>query len=90
MYPIAKPVSLLLEKILGQHNGVVYRKAELRELLNLHSMAGHHGGDLLGTTVHYAQGALDLQDKVSRDIFVAEAAADLLSPIALSPHTRRR
>lgn len=32
-YPVAKPVSLLLEKILGSHNGIIYRKAELRELV---------------------------------------------------------
>lgn len=34
-YPVAKPVSLLLEKILGSHNGIIYRKAELRELVGL-------------------------------------------------------
>ena len=99
MWPIAYPVALLLEKILGRHNGVVYRKAELRELLNLHSMTGHHGGDLLGNTVHYAQGALDLQDKTVLehctkidDVFMLEDTTKLdyevLSRVVQSGHSR--
>ena len=34
-FVIAYPVSLLLEKILGPHSGVVYRRAEVRDLLLL-------------------------------------------------------
>jgi hypothetical protein len=64
--------------VLGRHNGIVYRKQELRELLNLHARAGHHGGDLQDGTVTMAQGALDLQDKVVRD---SMTPADDVSPI---------
>lgn len=63
--------------VLGRHNGIVYRKQELRELLNLHARAGHHGGDLQDGTVTMAQGALDLQDKVVRD---SMTPADDVSP----------
>ncbi|KAL7414512.1 hypothetical protein BDY24DRAFT_26127 [Mrakia frigida] len=98
-YPVAKPVSLLLEKILGSHNGIIYRKAELRELLNLHAMAGMHGGDLLTGTVHMAQGALDLQDKSVfahmtpiESVFMLEDTTKLdyevLSKVVQSGHSR--
>lgn len=42
----AGPVAKLLTKILGPHSGIIYRRAELKELVNLHGISGAHGGDL--------------------------------------------
>ncbi|KZT01891.1 DUF21-domain-containing protein [Laetiporus sulphureus 93-53] len=62
--PVAYPVAKLLEFILGQHHGIMYRRAELKELIALHSNAGELGGDLKTDTVTIIGGALDLQEKV--------------------------
>lgn len=37
--------------ILGPHHGIIYRRAELKELINMHSNVGSHGGDLKHDTV---------------------------------------
>lgn len=48
---VAWPVSKLLEMVLGPHHGIIYRRAELKELINLHSNVSPHGGDLKHDTV---------------------------------------
>lgn len=64
---VAWPVSKLLEFILGGHHGIIYRRAELKELVNLHSAAQLHGGDLDKDTAEIIGHTLDLQEKVARD-----------------------
>ncbi|CAH7687895.1 hypothetical protein PPACK8108_LOCUS22755 [Phakopsora pachyrhizi] len=66
-YPIAWPIATLLTKLLGKHSGVIYRRAELKELVNLHSKKEEHGGDLAGDVVTIVRGALDLQERVVAD-----------------------
>lgn len=61
--PLAWPVAKLLEYMLGAHQGVVYRRAELRELIKIHASGAGGGGDLDEDTVTIAQGALDLAKK---------------------------
>ena len=51
--------------VLGPHHGIIYRRAELKELIALHSNVGELGGDLNRDTVTIIGGALDLQEKVS-------------------------
>ncbi|CAG8742850.1 16756_t:CDS:2 [Racocetra persica] len=60
-YPIAK----LLDFVLGESHGVVYRRAELKELIKYHETSNEHGGDLNTDSVTIIRGALDLQDKVA-------------------------
>jgi metal transporter CNNM len=43
---IAWPIAKLLEFVLGAHHGVIYRRAELKELIAMHSSAQHHGGGI--------------------------------------------
>ncbi|CAG8571044.1 7630_t:CDS:2 [Acaulospora morrowiae] len=59
-YPIAK----LLDLILGQDRGIIYRRAELKELIMYHETTTEHGGDLVTDSVKIIRGTLDLQDKV--------------------------
>lgn len=64
LWPIAFPVSRILHWTLGPHHGIVYRRAELKELVTMHAASGGRGGDLVGDTVMMVGGALDLQEKV--------------------------
>lgn len=66
LWPIAWPVSRILHLVLGPHHGIVYRRAELKELVTMHAAAGGRGGDLKGDTVMMVGGALDLQEKVAK------------------------
>ncbi|CAG8786517.1 15246_t:CDS:2, partial [Acaulospora morrowiae] len=59
-YPIAK----LLDLILGENHGIIYRRAELKELIKYHETSTERGGDLVKDSVTIIRGALDLQDKV--------------------------
>ncbi|PWN50751.1 DUF21-domain-containing protein [Violaceomyces palustris] len=67
LWPIAFPVSRVLHWTLGPHHGIVYRRAELKELVSMHAAAGGRGGDLKGDTVMIVGGALDLQEKVVKE-----------------------
>jgi hypothetical protein len=49
---VAWPVAKLLETILGPHHGIIYRRGELKELINMHSSISPHGGDLKHDTVN--------------------------------------
>ncbi|KZT59176.1 DUF21-domain-containing protein, partial [Calocera cornea HHB12733] len=72
LFIIAWPVAKLLELVLGPHHGIIYRRSELKELINMHAATEHIGGDLQQDTVAIVGGALDLQEKV---------AADAMTPI---------
>ncbi|KAI0745390.1 hypothetical protein C8Q76DRAFT_605976 [Earliella scabrosa] len=63
---ISWPVAKFMELILGPHHGVMYRRAELKELIALHSTTGELGGDLQSDTVTIIGATLDLQEKVVR------------------------
>ncbi|KAH9987909.1 hypothetical protein BJV74DRAFT_963704 [Russula compacta] len=62
---IAWPVAKILEVILGPHHGIIYRRAELKELIALHSLVGEYGGDLRSDTVTIIGATLDLQEKTT-------------------------
>lgn len=78
----AWPVAKLLEYVLGPHHGVIYRRAELKELIAMHSSTSPHGGDLKSDTVTIIGATLDLQEKVVREVgsimLAAQATANLL------------
>ena len=56
----------LLEFILGSSHGIMYRRAELKELIAMHATTGELGGDLKTDTVTIIGATLDLQEKVVR------------------------
>ncbi|KAK9829089.1 hypothetical protein WJX72_003831 [[Myrmecia] bisecta] len=62
---IAWPISKILDYVLGGHETALYRRAQLKEFVNLH---GHHeglGGQLNPDEVSIIAGALDLTDKTA-------------------------
>ncbi|KAJ6602172.1 hypothetical protein B0H10DRAFT_2081154 [Mycena sp. CBHHK59/15] len=96
---VAWPVAKLLEFVLGSHHGIIYRRAELKELIAMHSSMSHHGGDLKTDTVTIIGATLDLQEKVVRDamtpiedVFMLSIEArldyDLLKNIVATGHSR--
>jgi len=99
LYPIAWPVSRILHWLLGAHSGIVYRRAELKELVTMHAAENGKGGDLKGDTIMIVGGALDLQEKVVKDamtpidkVFMLPYSAKLdyatLEQIVRSGHSR--
>ncbi|KZT63556.1 DUF21-domain-containing protein [Daedalea quercina L-15889] len=96
---VAWPVAKLLELALGPHHGIIYRRAELKELIAMHSDAGELGGDLRRDTVTIIGGALDLQEKVVKqamtpieNVFMLSIDAKLdyetLRNICMTGHSR--
>ncbi|KAF7428473.1 hypothetical protein PC9H_007697 [Pleurotus ostreatus] len=96
---ISWPTAKLLEFVLGSHHGIIYRRAELKELINMHAEMMHHGGDLASDTVTIIGATLDLQEKVVRqamtpiaDVFMLSIDAkldyDTLKKITATGHSR--
>ncbi|KAJ7641320.1 hypothetical protein FB45DRAFT_899933 [Roridomyces roridus] len=96
---VAWPVAKLLELVLGEHHGLIYRRAELKELIAMHSSHATHGGDLRTDTVTIIGATLDLQEKVVSqamtpisDVFMLSIDSyldyDLLKQICLTGHSR--
>ncbi|KAJ3278437.1 hypothetical protein HK104_002345, partial [Borealophlyctis nickersoniae] len=61
MYPVAYPVARLLDWILGHKHGMIYRKAELKELVALHGE--DKAGPLTRDEVSIIRAVLDLREK---------------------------
>ncbi|KAJ3776825.1 hypothetical protein FB446DRAFT_240557 [Lentinula raphanica] len=96
---ISWPVAKLLELVLGPHHGIIYRRAELKELIAMHSSMATHGGDLKTDTVTIIGATLDLQEKIVKqamtpinDVFMlsidSELDYDLLNKICMTGHSR--
>ncbi|KAL4071951.1 hypothetical protein V8B97DRAFT_1941719 [Scleroderma yunnanense] len=96
---VAWPVAKLLELILGPHHGIIYRRAELKELIAMHSSMSPLGGDLKTDTVTIIGATLDLQEKVVKqamtpieDVFMLSIDStldyELLKKICLTGHSR--
>ncbi|KAJ2156655.1 hypothetical protein GGF46_005040 [Coemansia sp. RSA 552] len=64
--PLGYPIALLLDHVLGASRGVIYKRAQLRELVSLSDTA--HGGNLSADEVTIVQGALRLGDKLVADV----------------------
>ncbi|GAA5913632.1 uncharacterized protein JCM6883_004029 [Sporobolomyces salmoneus] len=67
LFIIAWPIAKLLEFILGPHDGIVYRRTELKELVALHAESAGRHGDLDVDTVAIVGATLDLQVKTVRE-----------------------
>ncbi|KAH0835690.1 hypothetical protein J3R83DRAFT_9464 [Lanmaoa asiatica] len=96
---VAWPVAKLLEFVLGPHHGIIYRRAELKELIAMHSSISAHGGDLKTDTVAIIGATLDLQEKVVKqamtpinDVFMLSIDSnldyDMMKKICLTGHSR--
>jgi metal transporter CNNM len=66
MYPIAYPIALLLDKILGEDHGTMYKRAGLKTLVTLHKSMGVER--LNEDEVTIISAVLDLKEKPVGDI----------------------
>ncbi|KAJ3783690.1 hypothetical protein GGU10DRAFT_360165 [Lentinula aff. detonsa] len=96
---VSWPVAKLLEFVLGPHHGIIYRRAELKELIAMHSSMATHGGDLKTDTVTIIGATLDLQEKIVKqamtpikDVFMlsidSELDYNLIKKICMTGHSR--
>ncbi|KAJ1664490.1 hypothetical protein EV178_004102 [Coemansia sp. RSA 1646] len=60
--PLGYPIAMLLDYVLGADHGIIYKKAELKELVSLSDTA--HGGNLSVDEVTIIRGALELGEKL--------------------------
>ncbi|XP_059313859.1 DUF21 domain-containing protein At4g33700 isoform X2 [Lycium ferocissimum] len=66
-FPIAYPISKLLDFLLGHGNKALFRRAELKTLVNLHGNEAGKGGELTRDETMIIAGALELHDKTAND-----------------------
>ncbi|KAK9670220.1 hypothetical protein RND81_13G187200 [Saponaria officinalis] len=66
-FPIAYPISKLLDLLLGKGHKAVFRRAELKTLVDLHGNAAGKGGELTHDETTIIAGALELTQKTAKD-----------------------
>ncbi|KAK4431426.1 DUF21 domain-containing protein [Sesamum alatum] len=65
--PVAYPVSKLLDWLLGKNHSAIFRRAELKALVDLHGVKAGKGGDLTDDETTIISGALGMMEKIARD-----------------------
>ncbi|KAL1290317.1 hypothetical protein AAHE18_14G038400 [Arachis hypogaea] len=65
-YPIAYPIGKVLDFLLG-HNEALFRRAQLKALVSIHSKEAGKGGDLSHDETTIISGALDLTEKTAEE-----------------------
>ncbi|XP_031131179.1 DUF21 domain-containing protein At2g14520-like [Ipomoea triloba] len=98
-FPIAYPISKLLDFLLGHENKALFRRAELKTLVNLHGNEAGKGGELTHDETTIIAGALELHEKTASDAMTpisdtfaidinATLDRDLMSLILEKGHSR--
>ncbi|CAI9107876.1 OLC1v1007350C1 [Oldenlandia corymbosa var. corymbosa] len=65
-YPIAYPIGKVLDAVLG-HNDALFRRAQLKALVSIHSQEAGKGGELTHDETTIISGALDLTEKTAEE-----------------------
>lgn len=65
-YPIAYPIGKILDCVLG-HNEALFRRAQLKALVSIHSKEEGKGGELTHDETTIISGALDLTEKTAEE-----------------------
>lgn len=66
-YPVAFPISKLLDFLLGHGHVALFRRAELKTLVDFHGNEAGKGGELTHDETTIIAGALELSEKTARD-----------------------
>ncbi|KAM4103860.1 hypothetical protein ACJW30_06G111000 [Castanea mollissima] len=68
-FPVAYPISkvIFFDRFLGKHHDALYRRAELKTLVDFHSNEPGKGGELTRDETMIIAGALELTKKTARD-----------------------
>ncbi|PON80180.1 CBS domain containing protein [Parasponia andersonii] len=65
-YPISFPIGKILDWVLG-HNEALFRRAQLKALVSIHSQEAGKGGELTHDETTIISGALDLTEKTAEE-----------------------
>ncbi|KAJ0245205.1 Transcription initiation factor IIE subunit alpha [Hirschfeldia incana] len=65
-YPIAYPIGKVLDAVIG-HNNTLFRRAQLKALVSIHSQEAGKGGELTHEETMIISGALDLSEKTAQE-----------------------
>nr|XP_043637341.1 DUF21 domain-containing protein At4g14240-like [Erigeron canadensis] len=65
-FPIAYPVGKVLDALIG-HNDALFRRAQLKALVSIHSQEAGKGGELTHDEATIISGALDLTEKTAEE-----------------------
>ncbi|XP_077240644.1 DUF21 domain-containing protein At4g14240-like isoform X2 [Tasmannia lanceolata] len=66
-YPIAYPIGKLLDCMLGHNESALFRRAQLKALVSIHSKEAGKGGELTHDETTIISGALDLTEKTAEE-----------------------
>ncbi|XP_042512804.1 DUF21 domain-containing protein At1g47330-like isoform X2 [Macadamia integrifolia] len=66
-FPVAYPISKLLDWMLGEGHAVLLRRAELKIFMDFHGNKAGKGGDLTHDETTIIAGALELTEKTAKD-----------------------
>ncbi|XP_068654237.1 DUF21 domain-containing protein At1g47330-like isoform X1 [Aristolochia californica] len=66
-FPVAYPISKILDWFLGRGHSVLLRRAELKTFVNFHGNEAGKGGDLTHDETTIIAGALELTEKTAKD-----------------------
>ncbi|KAK1272889.1 DUF21 domain-containing protein [Acorus gramineus] len=67
LFPVAYPISKLLDWLLGKGHVALMRRAELKTLVDMHGNAAGKGGELTDDETTIITGALDMTQKTAKD-----------------------
>ncbi|XP_010555687.1 PREDICTED: DUF21 domain-containing protein At5g52790 isoform X2 [Tarenaya hassleriana] len=67
LFPLAYPISKLLDWLLGKHQSSLLRRAELKMLVHMHGNEAGKGGELTRDETTIISGALDMTQKTAKD-----------------------
>ncbi|XP_057546597.1 DUF21 domain-containing protein At4g14240-like isoform X1 [Amaranthus tricolor] len=81
-YPIAYPIGKVLDYLLG-HSDVLFRRAQLKALVSIHSKEAGKGGELTHDETTIISGALDLTEKTAE-----EAMTPIESTFSIDVHSK--
>ncbi|XP_072959645.1 DUF21 domain-containing protein At4g14240-like [Typha angustifolia] len=66
-YPIAYPIGKILDWALGHNESALFRRAQLKALVSIHSKEAGKGGELTHDETTIISGALDLTEKTAEE-----------------------